>query len=127
MQASRRPLVDLTDLAHSDADPARSGLGDGQPGLVGSEILKIAAEIRALKAKGAEICNLTVGDFDPASVPDPGELLRRHRGALAAGETNYPPAVGVLELREAVQRFYERELGLRTRSSRSSSPAARAP
>ena len=31
-----------------------------------SEILKIAAEIRALSASGRKICNLTVGDFAPA-------------------------------------------------------------
>src|SRR5262245_33871780 len=32
--------------------------------LVGSEILQIAAEIRARKGAGTKICNLTVGDFD---------------------------------------------------------------
>jgi aspartate aminotransferase len=112
MQASRRPLVDLTDLAHSDADPARRVSAMASQ-LVGSEILKIAAQIRALKAKGAEISDFTVGDFNPRHFPIPGELLRATAAALAAGETNYPPANGVLELRQAVQRFYERELGLR--------------
>jgi aspartate aminotransferase len=81
-------------------------------GVVGSEILRIAAEIRALKAKGAEICNLTVGDFDPAQFPVPGALLEGVRAALAAGHTNYPPSDGVLTLREAVARFYARGLGL---------------
>ena len=32
-------------------------------GLVGSEILKIAGEIRTLVERGRDICNLTVGDF----------------------------------------------------------------
>jgi aspartate aminotransferase len=82
-------------------------------GVVGSEILRIAAEIRALKAKGAEICNLTVGDFDPAQFPVPPALLEGVRAALAAGHTNYPPSDGVLALREAVARFYERGLGLK--------------
>lgn len=81
-------------------------------GVVGSEILKIAAEIRALKAKGAQICNLTVGDFDPAYFPIPAELLAATRDALAEGHTNYPPSDGVLALREAVVRFYSRELDL---------------
>src|SRR4051794_36653718 len=81
-------------------------------GVVGSEILKIAAQIRALKAKGAEICNLTVGDFDPTQFPVPGALLEGVRSALAAGHTNYPPSDGVLGLREAVARFYARGLGL---------------
>jgi aspartate aminotransferase len=82
-------------------------------GVVGSEILRIAAEIRALKAKGAEICNLTVGDFDPKQFPIPAQLLAGVKDALGAGQTNYPPSDGVLPLREAVARSYERNLGLR--------------
>ena len=82
-------------------------------GVVGSEILRIAAEIRALKARGAAICNLTVGDFDPAQFPVPARLLDGVQQALAAGQTNYPPSDGMLSLREAVARFYERHLGLR--------------
>ncbi len=81
-------------------------------GLVGSEILKIAAEIRARSQKGRKICNLTVGDFAPTEFPIPAALCDRVVAALRAGETNYPPASGVQELREAVSRFYARELGL---------------
>jgi aspartate aminotransferase len=80
--------------------------------LVGSEILAIAAEIRALKAAGKSICNLTVGDFDPAQFPIPNELLREVVRALEDGQTNYPPSEGLSELREAVARFYRRELEL---------------
>src|SRR5215831_15172328 len=95
-------------------DPGRvdASLSDLARGVVGSEILKIAAEIRALKAKGADICNLAVGDFDPAQFPVPAALLEGVRAALAAGHTNYPPSDGVLALREAVARFYARGLGL---------------
>jgi aspartate aminotransferase len=103
------------DLGGKLGDPARvdASLSDLARGVVGSEILRIAAEIRALKAKGADVCNLTVGDFDPAQFPVPGALLEGVRAALAAGHTNYPPSDGVLALREAVTRFYERGLGLR--------------
>jgi len=82
-------------------------------GLTGSEILKIAADIRAMVRDGASICNLTVGDFDPAQFPIPTRLRDAITGALARGETNYPPADGVLALRESVQAYYARELGLR--------------
>ncbi|MBK8097703.1 MAG: aminotransferase class I/II-fold pyridoxal phosphate-dependent enzyme [Planctomycetes bacterium] len=82
-------------------------------GLIGSEILKIAAEIRALKATGKDICNLTVGDFDPHQFAPPPQLITDTEAALRAGHTNYPPSDGVLELRQAVVRYYERELGLR--------------
>src|SRR5262245_61927898 len=80
--------------------------------LQGSQILLIAAEIRALRASGAEVCNLTVGDFDPKQFPIPAELERELITALQQGQTNYPPSEGLPELREAVCRFYARELGL---------------
>lgn len=81
-------------------------------GLSGSEILKIAADIRAMVKGGAKICNLTVGDFDPKQFPIPEKLKHEIQQALDRGETNYPPSDGVPELRQAVQRYYERELGL---------------
>jgi len=95
------------------AETVDAGLSRLARGVVGSEILRISGEIRALKAKGAQICNLTVGDFDPAYFPIPDALLEGTRAALAAGHTNYPPSDGVLVLREAVVRYYERELGLK--------------
>src|SRR5688572_11828409 len=102
------------DLVNKLGDPARvdASLSDLARGVIGSEILRIAAEIRALKAAGAEICNLTVGDFDPAQFPAPAALLDGMRAALAAGQTNYPPSDGVVGLRDAVARFYARHLGL---------------
>ena len=81
-------------------------------GLMGSGILKVAAEIRELVAKGHKVCNLTVGDFSPREFPIPTELRDLIGEALRAGETNYPPADGMPELRQAVQRFYARGLGL---------------
>jgi aspartate aminotransferase len=95
------------------SDAADAGLSTLARGVVGSEILKIAGEIRAMVARGEAICNLTVGDFDPAYFPIPVELLEGTRAALAEGQTNYPPSDGVLVLREALVRLYERELGLK--------------
>ena len=81
-------------------------------GLVGSEILKVAAEIRILSEKGREICNLTVGDFAPSEFPIPKMLAQLIEDALRAGETNYPPSDGVKELRLAVIDFFKERLGL---------------
>ncbi|MDP4200448.1 MAG: aminotransferase class I/II-fold pyridoxal phosphate-dependent enzyme [Bacteroidota bacterium] len=81
-------------------------------GLIGSEILKIAADIRTMVAEGHAICNLTVGDFNPAYFPIPTELRASIQGMLDAGETNYPPSDGMMQLRRAVKSFYERRLGL---------------
>lgn len=74
-------------------------------GMTGSEILRIAAEVRRLSAAGRPLCNLTVGDFDPRQFPIPAALLEGTRAALAAGETNYPPSDGLLALREAVAAY----------------------
>jgi aspartate aminotransferase len=82
-------------------------------GLIGSEILKIAADVRALSAEGIKVCDLTVGDFSQAEFRVPKLLSEATRDALERGETNYPPSDGVLSLRNAVQRFYERRLGVR--------------
>ncbi len=79
--------------------------------LVGSEILKIAADVRALAADGREICNLTVGDFSPAEFRIPEVLEAGIIEALRRGETNYPPSDGTLPLREAIRALYGRELG----------------
>ena len=80
--------------------------------LKGSEILRIATEIRARLAAGERICNLTVGDFDPRQFRVPQLLEDGTIEALRKGETNYPPGVGMPVLRESVRRFYENALGL---------------
>ncbi len=105
--------IDLTEIADSSAAGGGLRVSEVAGRLTGSEILKIAASIRELKAAGAEICDLTVGDFRPEQFRIP-ELLREGiEQALAAGQTYYPPSAGTPELRSAVRRFYERELGLR--------------
>ncbi|HKH91846.1 MAG TPA: aminotransferase class I/II-fold pyridoxal phosphate-dependent enzyme [Gemmatimonadaceae bacterium] len=80
--------------------------------LLGSEILKIAADVRALAGEGREICNLTVGDFAPSEFRIPEQVERGIVDGLRRGETNYPPSEGILPLREAVRGLYRRELGL---------------
>jgi aspartate aminotransferase len=80
--------------------------------LKGSEILRIATEIRARLAAGEKICNLTVGDFDPRQFRVPKLLEEGTIEALRKGETNYPPGIGMPILRESICRFYENALGL---------------
>jgi len=89
-----------------------SDLSSLAAGLTGSEILKISGEIRELTAGGRQICNLTVGDFSPKEFRIPQELERAIIDCLHAGETNYPPSDGTLELRRAVARLYQEEFGL---------------
>ncbi len=73
--------------------------------LEGSEIIKIAAEINALKRQGEPMVNLTIGDFDPQIYPIPQGLKEDIREAYQANQTNYPPAEGLAILRENVSAF----------------------
>ena len=102
--------LDLTSLLGPRRDDTASTMVRG---LIGSEILRISGEIRELVAQGKQVCNLTVGDFSPKEFPIPPLLGEGIATALKAGETNYPPSDGVLSLRQAVLRFYERALGLK--------------
>src|SRR5262245_55110478 len=86
-------------------------------GMSGSEILRIAAEIRAMTEAGQRVCNLTVGDFSPAEFRIPKFLENEIADALRRGETNYPPSNGVAPLRESIRRFYEHSLGLKYEAS----------
>ncbi len=107
-----RLTSDLAALARDPGPHAGLRISTMAQGLVGSEILRISSEIRALKAAGREVCDLTVGDFSPRQFPIPTRLRDGVRAALDRGETNYPPSAGVLDLRQAIQRFYARELRL---------------
>ena len=104
----KRPL-DVTPHLGAPATGRSAAMAQG---LVGSEILKIAADIRAAVQRGDKVTNLTVGDFSPKEFRIPEALEKRIAQAYAAGETNYPPSDGVAVLREAVRRFYARRLGL---------------
>jgi len=103
--------VDALQLDLPGGDP-RLGLCRMARDLIGSEILRIAGEIRAAQARGDKICNLTVGDFSSKEFPIPALLREALVRALDAGETNYPPSDGVLRLREAVREFYRTRLQL---------------
>lgn len=81
-------------------------------GMQGSQILAIAGHVRSLQAEGKAISNFTIGDFKPSVFPIPNELKTRIQSHLNAGQTNYPPAVGIPELREAVRQCYRDQLGL---------------
>jgi aspartate aminotransferase len=73
--------------------------------LHGSEIIKIAGEINELKRQGQNIANLTIGDFDSNIYPIPGELQTGIVDAYDRRQTNYPPADGMLDLRQSVSAF----------------------
>jgi aspartate aminotransferase len=105
-------ITDATSLARTPSSaPGRISTPVGT--LEGSAILKIAGEIRQRMAAGEQVCNLTVGDFDPRQFPIPAELESGIVDALRHHETNYPPSHGMASLREAIVQYTERSLGLK--------------
>jgi len=80
--------------------------------LVASEIIKLAGEINEKIKKGEKIYNLTIGDFDPKIFPIPKELEDEIVRAYRNNSTNYPPADGLLETRQAVSNFIASRQGI---------------
>jgi aspartate aminotransferase len=80
--------------------------------LVGSEIIKLAGEIKEKIAAGEKIYNLTIGDFDSNIFPIPEGLKEEIICAYESNETNYPAANGIPELRDAVSQFITKHQGL---------------
>lgn len=73
--------------------------------LIGSEIVKLGNEINNRIRNGEKIYNYTIGDFAPSIFPIPAQLEDKIVQAYREGFTNYPPADGLLSLREAVSAF----------------------
>ena len=106
MALDLRPLfADAGDLPARTPSPMAAAMQ-------GSAILAIAGEVRALRAAGEAVANFTIGDFDPSLFPIPAALVAGIKAKLDAGETNYPPAVGMPELRSAIRHYYKERLGL---------------
>lgn len=80
--------------------------------LIGSEIIKLAGEIKDKIAKGEKIYNFTIGDFDPNIFPIPAAFEQEIITAYKEHHTNYPPADGIPELRKAVSEFIADREGL---------------
>lgn len=80
--------------------------------LVGSEIIKLAGEIKTRIASGQKIYNFTIGDFDPSVFPIPEALEAAIIEAYQARHTNYPPANGVEGLRKVLSQFIRKHQGL---------------
>jgi aspartate aminotransferase len=80
--------------------------------LIGSEIVRLGNEINDRIRNGERIFNFTIGDFNPNIFPIPKELENEIIEAYKSHFTNYPPADGILELRNAVSSFIKDEEGI---------------
>lgn len=80
--------------------------------IIGSEIIKLAAEVNEKIRQGEKIYNFTIGDFNPKVFPIPAELKQYIVDEYFADQTNYPAADGMLELRQAVSKLLKERGGL---------------
>lgn len=80
--------------------------------LIGSEIIKLAGEIREKMAAGEHIYNFTIGDFNPKIFPIPAQLKKEIISAYESDETNYPEANGMSALRNEVAAYIKSGLQL---------------
>lgn len=80
--------------------------------MTGSEIVKLGNQINERIRNGETIYNYTIGDFNPAIFPIPGKLQSLIIEAYQQGFTSYPPAEGLLSLRQSVSQFIEEREGL---------------
>ncbi|MCE3228640.1 MAG: Aspartate transaminase [Bacteroidetes bacterium] len=80
--------------------------------IIGSEIIKLAAEVNEKVKQGEKIYNLTIGDFNPKEFPIPADLKQMIVDAYFADQTNYPAADGMAELRQAVSVLLKERGGL---------------
>lgn len=81
-------------------------------GLKGSEIIKIAGEVNALKEQGVAVYNQTIGDFDANIFPIPELLKKEIITAYHNNHTNYPAANGMESLRVSVSNYLSKHLEL---------------
>ncbi len=77
--------------------------------LIGSEIIKLANDVNEKIRQGQQIYNYTIGDFDPAVFPIPAELRDEIIKAYQEGQTNYPVANGMADLRKAIVAFMKKQ------------------
>lgn len=81
--------------------------------LKGSEIIKLAGEIKEKIKAGQTIHNFTIGDFDSSIFPIPEFLENEIINAYKSKQTNYPASNGILKLRESLSAFIANYQGLK--------------
>ena len=105
MSGDVKAIVCADYFPSAEATPAieAQSLSQMAKGMQGSKILQIAYAVQARIKAGAQVADFTVGDFAPREFRVPDALITYTTRALEDGHTNYPPADGVPELRQAVQ------------------------
>jgi aspartate aminotransferase len=75
-----------------------------------SATIAAAARAKALKGRGIDVFDFTLGEPD---FNTPAHIQEAAIKAMEAGQTHYTPSGGIAELKTAIAQAYEREHGLR--------------
>src|SRR5688572_14715034 len=78
-------------------------------GVQPSATLAAGALARQLKAQGKTVFDFSLGEPD---FPTPEHICQAAVKAMQQGHTRYTPANGIVELRSAVAKFYQRAYGI---------------
>src|SRR3989440_4892030 len=74
-----------------------------------SATMAAAAKARQMRAEGIHVYDFSLGEPD---FPTPEHICKAAVKAMHDGHTHYTPASGIVELRSAVVRFYQKTYGL---------------
>jgi len=80
--------------------------------LIGSEIVKLGADVKEKIRQGNKIYNYTIGDFDGNIFPIPAAFEHEIKNAYKQHYTTYPPADGILELRKSIADFLQKRASI---------------
>ncbi|MES9914015.1 MAG: pyridoxal phosphate-dependent aminotransferase [Candidatus Sedimenticola sp. 4PFRAG1] len=78
-------------------------------------VMELLARARQLEEEGRSIIHMEVGEPD---FPTPEPIVEAGHQALRDGHTHYTPAMGIIELREAISRFYQQHFGFEVSAQR---------
>ncbi|MFU8837853.1 MAG: pyridoxal phosphate-dependent aminotransferase [Thiohalomonadaceae bacterium] len=72
-------------------------------------VMALLGRARELEASGRSIIHMEIGEPD---FPSPPAVIAAAQQALAAGDTQYTPALGLPALREAIAQYYREQHGI---------------
>jgi len=78
-------------------------------------VVEVLARAKELEQQGRDIVHLEVGEPDFATA---APIIEAGRQSLARGQTQYSPAAGIPELRQALSQYYLDDYGLHVDASR---------
>jgi aspartate/methionine/tyrosine aminotransferase len=109
--AKKPSLPSAQDLRHArDPKPMNPNhLAQRLQHIAPFHVMEIAAHARRLQAEGRDIIHMEIGEPD---FPTPQPVIDAAQTLLASGEIYYTSALGILPLRQAISRHYQRLYGI---------------